>query len=147
MADPRVVEWLKVYPEPKTTASYTEADEVLTLLKTTPETIAIIDLRNDRDPGYLKESVHIPAITLTDPKKIREEAIDLVKEAKPTAETIIVHCNSSKQRAVKVAGTIQDYLDQNNVPDLKVTVLKGGIAGWLPLDEPYKSFVIPTLEA
>lgn len=146
MASLTVNEWLETYPNPKATASYTPAEEVLKLLETTPESIAIVDLRNDRDGGYLKESVHIPATTLTDPKKIKEEAIDIVKAARPSADTIIIHCNSSRQRASKTAGTIQDFLDDNNVSDLKVTILQGGIAGWLPLDEPYKSFVVPTLK-
>lgn len=146
MAQLTVKEWLQSYPNPHATASYTPAEEVLSLLESTPETIAIIDLRNDREGSYLKESVHIPATSLTDPKKIKEEAIDRVKAVKSTADTLIVHCNSSRQRAAKVAGTIQDYLDENNISDLKVTVLQGGIAGWLPLGEPYKSFVIHTTE-
>ncbi|ABN67899.1 predicted protein, partial [Scheffersomyces stipitis CBS 6054] len=138
-----IEKWLEEYPAEKAEASYSTPEEVLDLINKSPETTTVVDLRNDREPSVLKTSVHIPATGIAGYDDLKARVIDVVTEQKPEVKNIVIHCNSSRKRAVRVAGWIQDYINENDVKDYKVTILKGGIAGWFNLDEPYQKVLIP----
>ena len=135
-----VKDWLELYPEPQSTASRLSADEVLQLLSA-GKSSTILDLRNDRAPGFIRESVNVPATSISGYSNIKDQVIDKIYAANPNLNYIIVHCNSSKNRATKVAGWIQDYINDQNSENLKVAVLNEGITGWLERPEPYSTFV------
>lgn len=101
----------------------------------------ILDLRNDRAPGFIRDSVNVPATSISGYSNIKGQVIDKIYAANPNINYIIVHCNSSKNRATKVAGWIQDYINDQNSENLKVAVLNEGITGWLERPEPYSAFV------
>lgn len=136
-----VNDWLDRYPEPKSTASRLSADELLQLLKKNDSSTTILDLRNDRAPGFIKQSVHIPATSISGYSDIERVVLDKLLESNKNLKLIVVHCNSSKKRASKVAGWIQDHINEKKVSDYAVTILDKGIVGWLELDEPFSSFV------
>lgn len=58
-----VKDWLKFYPEPLATASRLSVDEVLQLLSAA-KAATILDLRNDRAPGFIRDSVNVPATSI-----------------------------------------------------------------------------------
>ncbi|KAK6456460.1 uncharacterized protein RJT20DRAFT_128366 [Scheffersomyces xylosifermentans] len=138
--------WLEQYPDARSKASYTSPSEVLDLLEKSPETTTVLDLRNDRTPSYLQHSIHIPATGIAGYDALGSTVIDQIKKENPDLKNIVVHCNSSKKRAAKVAGWIQDYIEENDVKDYNVTILEGGIAGWVQLDEPYQKLLIKSDE-
>ncbi|CUM47605.1 uncharacterized protein AC631_05176 [Debaryomyces fabryi] len=135
-----VKDWLELYPEPLATASRLSAAEVLKLLSA-GKSATILDLRNDRTPGFIRNSVHVPATSIFGNTNIKGQVVDKMYEFNPSLNYIIVHCNSSKNRATKVAGWIQDYINDQKPENLKVAVLNEGITGWLEKPEPYASFV------
>ncbi|GMM36960.1 hypothetical protein DASC09_042850 [Saccharomycopsis crataegensis] len=139
-----VQDWLGIHPNPTSVAARISHEQTLKLLQERPDEIAILDLRNDRSPGFLKESINIPATSLNGIDEVKKELIDPMKEFKSNLQLTIVHCNSSKNRATKVAGWIQDYINENNIIDFKVSVLDHGINGWFKLSDPvYKSYIVP----
>lgn len=75
---------------------------------------------------------------------IKNQVIDKIYEGNPSTNYnyIIVHCDSSKNRATKVAGWIQDYVNDQKPENLKVSVLNEGITCWIEKPDPYSSFVV-----
>lgn len=143
-----VIEWVNLHEgDSNTVTKRLSAESVLKLLQEKPETISILDLRNDRDPAILQRSVGIPATTLTNKANIKHEVIDKLIQENPNLDLIVIHCNSSRKRASIVGAWIQDYLDSNPNEKYQVAILDGGIVGWLELPEPYKSFLIPFKKA
>ncbi|KAK6204755.1 uncharacterized protein RJT21DRAFT_10938 [Scheffersomyces amazonensis] len=138
-----VVEWLNKYPEPVSVASRTAPQDVLKLIKESPESTVILDLRNERAPSILQQSLNIPATGVDGYEHISDAVLNKITEHKPTVKHIVVHCNRSRQRASKIAGWIQDHINENNVKNYEVTILDGGITGWVDLDEPYQEVLIP----
>lgn len=136
-----VKDWLELYSEPLATASRQSADEVLKLFSA-GKAATILDLRNDRAPGFIRDSVNVPATSISGYSNIKDQVIDKIYGTNPGTNYIIVHCNSSKNRATKVAGWIQDYINDQKPENLEVSVLNEGITGWLEKPEPYSSFVI-----
>lgn len=132
--------WLNAHDEPKAHATHSSPEEVLALLRDHPSTTLVLDLRNDRDNRYLSNSVHIPATSLSGYKNIKTELIEPLLAEKVALETIVVHCNSSKSRGPKVAGWIEDYIEETDSA-LKVTVLDGGIDRWSELGVPYTEYL------
>lgn len=143
MTDLTVPQWLQIYEDPKSQATYTPAEEVIKFYNE-PESFIVLDLRNDREPGYLKNSKHLPATELTGYGNIKSEIIDkLITSETSKVKTIVVHCNSSKMRASKVAGWIQDYINETKA-DFSVTILQGGIVRWKELNiSPFTDVFIP----
>lgn len=135
-----VKEWLDLYPDPRSVAARLSANDTYNLL-TDGKSATILDLRNDREPGIIRNSINIPANSISGYPEVKEKVIDRMYELNPLLEYIIVHCNSSKRRATKVAGWIQDYIEENKITNLKVAILDGGITGWLELEEPYSTLV------
>lgn len=127
-----VPEWLKKWEGSKseTVSVRTPREEIFAHLQTSPEDITVVDLRNDREKGYITKAVHIPATTIDGPTDVKAKVIDAVLAAKPETKLIAIHCNSSAKRAGYVAGWLDDYLKENEL-DLKVEILHEGIAGWL----------------
>ncbi|KAK6460990.1 hypothetical protein DFJ63DRAFT_213338 [Scheffersomyces coipomensis] len=138
-----VLIWLDKYPDPKATATRTAPADVLKLIKQSPQSTVILDLRNDRSPSILQESISIPATTIDGYEHIKDTVLDVIINQKPEVKDIAIHCNSSRKRAVKVAGWIQDHINENDIKDYKVTILDGGITGWVELDKPYQEVLIP----
>lgn len=136
-----VTDWLELYPEPLATASRQSAYEVLKLLSC-GKAATVLDLRNDRVPGFIRDSVNVPATSISGYSNIKDQVIDKIYGTNPGTNYIIVHCNSSKNRATKVAGWIQDYINDHKPENLEVSVLNEGITGWLEKPEPYSSFVV-----
>jgi arsenical-resistance protein 2 len=132
--------WLKEHDEPKAHATHSTPEEVLGLLRDHAKTTLVLDLRNDREKKFLKNSVHIPATTLTGYRNLKQEIVEPLLSENIALETIVVHCNSSKTRAPKVAGWLEDYIEEND-SGLKVTVLDGGITQWLELGDPYTKYL------
>jgi len=134
-----VPEWLKKWEiaEPETVSVRTPKEEVLSALENSPDTITVVDLRNDRERGYITKAVHIPATTIHGPEEIKSKVIDPILEVKPETKTIAIHCNSSGKRASYVAGWLDDYL-KKNPSDLKVEILHEGIVGWLAGGEKFE---------
>lgn len=135
-----VKEWLSLYADPKANAVRLSASDTYNLL-TNGDSATILDLRNDREPGIIRNSVNVPANSISGYKEVKKAVIDRMYQSNPHLEYIIVHCNSSKNRATKVAGWIQDYIEENKITNLKVAILDGGITGWLELEEPFSDLV------
>lgn len=131
--------WIDAQPDSKAVPSRTERSVVYELLQS-PENI-ILDIRSDRSPAYIGQSFHVPAVDVDGPGKVKEAVLDPLLAKFPDTKQIIVHCNSSRQRASKIAGWLQDYFNENP-SDLKVTILHEGIAGWLTAGEPYESLLV-----
>lgn len=105
-------------------------EQVLEQLETSPDSLTVVDLRNDRERGYITKAIHIPATTIDGPADVKAKIVDPVLEQKPETKTIAIHCNSSAQRASYVAGWVDEYFNKNH-SDLKVEILHEGIVGWL----------------
>lgn len=134
-----VPEWLKKWEiaEPKTASVRVPREETLTALEDSPDSITVVDLRNDRERGYITKAVHIPATTIDGPEDVKAKVIDEILAVKPQTKTIVIHCNSSGKRAGYVAGWLDDYL-KKNPQDLKVEILHEGIVGWLAGGEKFE---------
>lgn len=132
--------WLKEHDEPKAHATHSSPEEVLGLLRDHGKTTLVLDLRNDRSKTYIKNSVHIPATSLTGYKNLKQEVVNPLLSENVALETIVVHCNSSKSRASKVGGWLEDYIEEND-SGLKVTVLDGGMTEWLESGDPYTKYL------
>lgn len=127
-----VPEWLKKWEvaEPETVSVRVPKEDVLKHLETSPDSYTVVDLRNDRERGYITKALHIPATVVDGPEDIRVKVIDKILAEKPNTKTIAIHCNSSGKRASYVAGWLDDYL-KKNPQDLKVEIVHEGIVGWL----------------
>jgi arsenical-resistance protein 2 len=55
---------------------------------------------------------------------------------------IVVHCWSSRKRAVKTAGWFYDSLVAHNEKDIEVYVLEGGIKGWVDGGKQYTDLMV-----
>lgn len=126
-----VPEWLNKWEnaQSQTEAARVPKEEILTALEETPDSITVVDLRNDRERGYITKAVHIPATSINGPDDVKEKVIDKILAVKPETKTIAIHCNSSRQRAGYVGGWLDDYLKKNH-QNLNVEILNEGIVGW-----------------
>lgn len=134
-----VPDWLEKYSGPKNEPSRTSREEVFKLLQEGDETL-ILDLRNDREPGYITHSIHIPATEICGYEEIKEKVLVPIAQQFPKTRLIVVHCNSSGRRASKVGGWLEDYSREHNTA-VKVTILHEGIKGWLAAGAPFDSLV------
>ncbi|KAG5358574.1 hypothetical protein CJU89_5193 [Yarrowia sp. B02] len=126
---PEVAEWLEKYPASKGTAPLASKEQVLKWLKEDNKT-AIIDLRkHDYLGGQIKGAF---GFHYTGVHGSVEDIWKLLKAAGKTR--IVVHCWSSRQRAVKVAGWFYDSLVDE---EIEVYVLEGGIKGWVAGGKEY----------
>lgn len=113
--------------------------DLLQSLKTQPKDVAIVDLRNEQEKGFITQSVHIPATVVDGPQDIKELFLDPVLEKFPDAKTVVIHCNLSGRRATLIGGWAKDHLANYGPHDVKVEILHEGIVGWLNEDPDYKS--------
>lgn len=127
-----VPEWLKKweFAESATVSERAPKEAVLELLEKDPNSITVVDLRNDRERGYITKAVHIPATTIQGPEDIKSKVVDPILKEKPDTKVIAIHCNSSGRRASFVGGWLDDYV-KKNPSGLKVEILHEGIVGWL----------------
>lgn len=125
-----VPEWLAKYEDQQlaTVALRLPKEDVLKLLETSPETVTVVDIRNDREKGFITKAVHIPAPTVEGPAEIGAKFIEPILEKAPDTKLIVVHCNSSARRASYIGGWADDYLKGK---DVDVAILDEGIVGWL----------------
>lgn len=135
-----VNEWLEKYPEPASVATRTSREEVLKLIEENPKQVAILDLRGERAPGYIRDSVHIPAPTIEGYEQLKSAVLDPIAKQRPEAKLIVVHCNSSGRRASKVGGWLDDYNKEHG--GVQATILHEGIVGWLGAGEPFESHLV-----
>lgn len=126
MSSPEIINWLASTPEASVEPAeddYLDPVAVANLIETSPESIAIIDLRkNDFIGGKIKGALNIPA------QSIYHSISDLYELfEKAGKKQIIVHCVSSRQRATRTWGWFTDYENTKNESDkLKISILKGG---------------------
>lgn len=135
-----VPDWLEKYPDPQSEPSRTSREDVLKLLQNGNGETLILDLRNEREPGYINHSIHIPATEIGGYQEIKEKVLVPIAKQFPKTRLIVVHCNSSGRRASKVGGWLEDYSKEHNT-DVKVTILHEGIKGWLAAGAPFDSVV------
>lgn len=126
-----VPEWIAKWEsqESKSVAPRLSKEEVLLILQKSPDSVTVVDLRNDRDNGFITQAAHIPATEIDGPSDIGPKLVDPIVAAKPSTELIVIHCNSSARRASYVAGWATDYTSKTSGP--AVRILDQGIVGWL----------------
>lgn len=135
-----VPEWLATYEaqQLQTEPVRISKESLLESLKTQPDSVTIVDLRNEQERGSITQAVHIPATVVGGPSEIKEKFIEPILGAKPTTERIVIHCNLSGKRASFIGGWAQDYVEANGPSNVKVEILHEGIVGWLNGDQQFK---------
>lgn len=135
---PEVADWLGKYPEPQGIAPIVQKEQVLEWLKSGDGKELIIDLRkHDFKGGKIKGAL---CLHYTGVYNSIEDIYQLCKSSGKTR--IVIHCWSSRQRAVKVAGWFFDILKAHNDEDIQVFVLEGGIKGWVNGGKQYTDLMI-----
>lgn len=132
MSSPEIVQWLNTTPVPETTpleSDYVDSSEVASLIKNSPDDIAIIDLRkNDFVGGKIKGALNIPYTSITN------SIGDLYRLfSKAGKKQVIIHCVSSRDRATRTWGWFNDYQNKNadGADKLKITILRGGFKAFV----------------
>lgn len=135
---PEVEDWLGKYPEPQGIAPIVQKEQVLEWLQSGDNKEMIIDLRkHDFKGGKIKGAL---CLHYTGVYNSIEDIYQLCKSAGKTK--IIIHCWSSRQRAVKTAGWFFDILKAHNDDSIEVFVLEGGIKGWVEGGKKYTDLMI-----
>lgn len=131
-----VPEWLKKWESAQsaTVSKRIPKEEIFKSLKTSPESVTVVDIRTERERGYITQALHIPATDIDGPSDIKSKVVDVVLKERPATKKITIHCNSSALRASYVAGWLDDYLAQNP-QGVEVDILHEGIVGWLSAPE------------
>lgn len=118
-------------------------EELLELLKSKPEEIAVVDLRNEiEDKGVIKQALHIPATVINGSADIERGLIAPVQEQKPGAKQIVLFCNRSGKRPTYVGGWAKDHLAKTGHQGLDVVILDEGITGWVQGGDEFKEETI-----
>lgn len=135
-----VPEWLKKWEtaESTTISERVPKEKVFESLQTSPDSITVVDLRNEQERGYITKAVHIPATDINGPDDIKAKVLDPILRGKPQTKQITIHCNSSAKRASYVAGWLDDYLKEHP-QGVKVDILHEGIVGWLGKGSEFES--------
>lgn len=132
MSNPIVRAFLDSTPTPKTTTPpvYIDKEIVKSKINNNDNDYIIVDLRkNDFIGGSIKGALNIPAQSI---HPTISTLYDLAKSSgKPN---LYIHCVSSRDRAVRVSGWLQDLVEQNNNNNnnqVKPQIIKGGIKEWV----------------
>lgn len=136
-----VPEWLVEYESEVIQVPITRIskEQLLNQLKTNPEEVAVVDLRNEQeDKGAINKALHIPATLINGADDIEKSFITPIKEQQPTAKKIVLFCNRSGKRPDYVGGWAKAYLEKEGREDLEVTILDHGITGWIQGGEEFK---------
>lgn len=135
---PEVAAWLDKYPEPKEAAPIASKQQVREWLLLDDNKTQILDLRkHDFQGGKINGALCIHYTGVYDSV---EEIWQICKAAGKTK--LVVHCWSSKNRAVKVAGWFQDSISAANETEIEVYVLGGGIKGWVDGGKEYTDLMV-----
>ncbi|RDW25000.1 Rhodanese-like domain-containing protein [Yarrowia lipolytica] len=135
---PEVADWLEKYPEPKGTAPLASKEQVREWLLLDDNKTQILDLRkHDFQGGNIRGAL---CAHYTGVYSSVEDIWRLLKGAGKTR--IVVHCWSSRKRAVKTAGWFYDSLVAHNEKDIEVYVLEGGIKGWVDGGKQYTDLMV-----
>ncbi|OBA23120.1 hypothetical protein METBIDRAFT_9426 [Metschnikowia bicuspidata var. bicuspidata NRRL YB-4993] len=140
MSLPSVPDWLAKWgsEQLETKPHRMSKDELLAILKSAPETVTVVDLRNDRERGYITKAVHIPATVIEGPTDIQNKLVGPVLAQFPQTKKIVVHCNLSAKRAGLIGAWGKDHVAANGPQDVDVQILHEGIVGWLAAGDDFK---------
>jgi len=91
----------------------------------------LVDVRrNDWEGGTIKTSLNLPAQSFYQSRKTLLDLCD-----RSSIKNVIFYCGSSSGRGPRCANWMQDYIDDvakfGHRSSLKVSILKGGIKGWV----------------
>lgn len=130
---PEVAAWLDKYPAPKGAAPLASKEQAREWFLLDDNKTQILDLRkHDFQGGKINGALTIHYTGVYDSVE------DIWKMCKAAGKTkLVVHCWSSRQRAVKAAGWFYDSLSDANEKDFEVYVLEGGIKGWVAGGKEY----------
>lgn len=114
-------------------ANYVKSDEFKKWIETGKKMIIIdIQPKNEFEKHHFKGSIEtnaFPAKT-DDEKKRLDSAIEKIKKSK---DDVVIICPRGKGGA----SNTYDYLKSKGIPENRLYILEGGIAGW-----PYKEMLI-----
>ncbi|KAK3299750.1 Rhodanese-like domain-containing protein [Chaetomium fimeti] len=124
--------WWTDFPEPISTATQVEPQEVFQLLRdhelpaNKQRDFLLVDARRaDCTGGTVRGAMNLPAHSFY---PTRGTLYDLCKQA--GIRRVIFYCGSSLGRGPRCAAWLQDYVDEVG-GDLKSQVMVGGIRGWV----------------
>ncbi|KAI5812980.1 Rhodanese-like domain-containing protein [Pyronema omphalodes] len=140
MASATEASWHAAFPKPQAQAEFISREETLALFSSAKpgKDFILVDVRRtDFEGGTIKHSVNFPAHSFY---HIREAVYDLVKAA--GVKTVISYCGSSNGRGPRVAGWLQDVINEKGDNSIKSVAMTGGIKGWAKAGEEYTSQMI-----
>ncbi|KAI5785143.1 Rhodanese-like domain-containing protein [Pyronema domesticum] len=140
MASATEAPWHAAFPKPKAQAEFISREDTLALFSSAKpgKDFILVDVRRtDFEGGTIKNSVNFPAHSFY---HIREAVYDLVKAA--GVKTVISYCGSSNGRGPRVAGWLQDTINEKGDDSIKSVAMTGGIKGWAKAGEEYTSQMV-----
>ncbi|KAF8246208.1 hypothetical protein K440DRAFT_651180 [Wilcoxina mikolae CBS 423.85] len=132
--------WHAAFPKPMSPPAFISREDTLTLFstKTPGKDFILVDVRRtDFEGGTIKHSINLPAHSLY---PTREAVYDLIHAA--GVEMVISYCGSSAGRGPRVAGWLQDIIDEKGDKNVKSVALEGGIKGWVKAGDEYRALVV-----
>lgn len=136
-----VPEWLVEYEADVEDVPITRItkEELLVQLKTSPNEVALVDLRNEiKDKGAIRKALHIPATIIHGPNDVQESLLTQVRKQRPDARRIVLFCNRSGRRPSYVGGWVKKHLEKEKSNEWDVVILDEGIAGWVRGGDKFK---------
>lgn len=133
---PHIQAWLDKYPAPKHQADYVEKKVVLDAMTAKTGDYIIIDLRRDDfKGGRICGALNLPAQSFYGSVT---QIYDLA--AKSGKKHIFVHCMSSRDRAIRTCGWLEDEKARVN-GSVKPLIIQGGFLAWIAGGKEYTDLV------